>query len=275
MMQKQNLDEIEFTIFDTETTGLEPESGDRIVEIAGIRVRGEERIATFQSLVNPNRPISSAAFEVNNITQDMLKRAPSIEIVMPKFLKFIQGSFLCSYNAPFDLGFLNNELRLMGENLLDGIMIADMLKMAKRLLPGLERYALWFVAENLGIKSRQLHRALSDVELTLSVFNRLKDILQTKGIFDIMNFSSLFGLKSQFLDDINNQKVAKIQEAIDLGVKLKIRYLSGSNAQVSERDVVPREIRQERNRSYLIGYCCLRNEERTFRIDGILHFEII
>jgi DNA polymerase-3 subunit alpha (Gram-positive type) len=301
MRKKQNLDEVEFTIFDTETTGLEPESGDRIVEIAGIRVKDKERIATFQSLVNPHRPISSAAFEVNNITPQMLEGAPSIEIVMPKFLKFIQGSFfLCSYNAPFDLGFLNNELKLMpnvvtpGVNLrhpeetletstafgmgrgpLENLVIIDILKMAKRLLPGLERYALWFVAERLGVKNRQLHRALSDVELALGVFNKLREILQTKDIFDVVNFSSLFGINSQLLADMNNQKIAKIQEAIELGVKLKIRYLSSSFAEVSERDVVPREIRQERNHGYLIGYCCLRNEERTFRIDGILHLEIV
>jgi DNA polymerase-3 subunit epsilon len=105
----QHIDEIEFTIFDTETTGLEPASGDRIVEIAGIRFRGKERIATFQTLVNPNRPISEAAFQVNRITQDMLKGAPGADAVMPKFLNFIQGSCLCSYNAGFDLEFLNNE----------------------------------------------------------------------------------------------------------------------------------------------------------------------
>ena len=113
----KNIEEIEFTIFDTETTGLEPESGDRIVEIAAIRFKGKERIATFQTLVNPHRPISAGAFEVNKITQDMLQNAPAIEVVMPKFLDFIHSSCLCSYNATFDLGFLHNELKLAGQNL--------------------------------------------------------------------------------------------------------------------------------------------------------------
>jgi len=271
----KNLDEIELTIFDTETTGLEPETGDRIVEIAGIRFKGEEKIATFQTLVNPHRQISPAAFEVNKITSDMLKDAPSIEIVMPKFLDFAKGSYLCSYNAGFDLEFLNNELKLTQKNLLEEIVVIDILKMAKRLMPRLERYALWFVAEKLGLKSIQEHRALSDVELTLQVFKRLKAALDTKGIFDFQNFSSLFGLSCRFLKDINSQKIAKIQEAIGLGVRLKIKYLSSSNAAVSEREVIPKEIKQENNRFYLVGYCCLRNEERAFRIDSILHLEII
>ena len=281
----KNIDDVELSIFDTETTGLEPESGDRIVEIAGIRFRGKERLAAFQALVNPGRPISSAAFEVNKITPDMLEGAPGIEEVMPKFLDFIQGSCLCSYNAGFDLGFLNNEISLMsfrtgtlggsGKNILKDTIVVDILKMARRIMPGLSRYALWFVAGALGIKTEQKHRAFSDVELTLEVFNRLKEKLQTKGVSDFMNFSGLFALNSEFLDDINNRKIAKIQEAMDLGVKLKIKYLSSSNATVSERDVIPKEIRQERSRGYLVGYCCLRNEERAFRIDGILHLEII
>ena len=274
-MIQQDLDQVEFIIFDTETTGLEPESGDRIVEIAAIKFKGEKEIATFQSLINPHRPITQAAFQVNKITPQMLQDAPAIDKVLPQFLGFIQNSCVCSYNATFDLEFLHNESRLLGKEIPKDIVVVDILKMAKRLLPNLERYALWYVADRLGISTQQSHRALSDVKLTLEVFNKLKVIFNTKGIFDFTNFLSLFGLNSHFLDNINNQKLAKIQEAIDLGVKLKIKYLSSSNAQVSQRDVIPKEIKQEKNRSYLIGHCFLRNEKRTFNIDGILHLEII
>ncbi len=271
----RHIDEIEFTIFDTETTGLEPQLGDRIVEIAGLKFKGSQRIATFQTLINPRRPISAAAFQVNKITPQMLQDAPDIRVVMPEFLKFIQGSCLCSYNAAFDFEFLNSELRLINQNPLQDVVIVDVLKMARRLLPGLERYALWFVADKLGLGSQQQHRAFSDVELTFGVFNKLKETLQAKGIFDFMNFTSLFGINSKSLDDLNNQKIAKIQEAIGLGVRLKIRYLSTSKGQITEREVIPKEIKQEQNRIYLVGHCCLRNQERSFRIDGILHLEII
>ncbi|MEI6631964.1 MAG: exonuclease domain-containing protein [bacterium] len=271
----RNLDEVEFVIFDTETTGLAPESGDRIVELAAVRVKGEERLGVFQSLVDPKRPISEAAFQVNRISSEMLSGAPSIETVMPKFLDFIKGACICSYNAAFDLGFLNNELKLIGRELPPGTAVVDALKMAKRLLPSLERYALWFVSESLGIKAKQEHRALSDVELTLGVFNRLKENLRAKEIFDFSNFLSLFSLPSGQLDGINNQKISRIQEAIDLKVKLKIRYLAASSAQVSEREVLPKEIKQERGLVYLVGHCYLRNEERSFRIDGILSLETL
>jgi predicted DNA-binding transcriptional regulator YafY len=158
---------------------------------------------------------------------------------------------------------------------LEGVIVVDILRMARRLLPGLERYALWFVAESLGIRTKQMHRAFSDVEMTLGVFNKLKEIMQAKGIEDFTNFSNLFSISPRLLENIASQRIAEIQEAIDLGVRLKIRYLSSSGAEVSEREVIPKEIKHENNRSYLVGFCCLRNEERTFRIDGILHLEVI
>ena len=274
-MLSQDLENIELIIFDTETTGLEPESGDRIVEIAAIKFKGGQRIGTFQSLVNPRRSISPGAFRVNNITQEMLKGAPPIEKVLPDFLNFIRETCLCSYNAAFDMEFLNSELRRCGEEALGGAMVVDILKMARRLMPGLERYALWFVADRLGVVTPQKHRASQDAELTLEVFNRLKAILKAKGIVGFSNFLSLFGINGRFLQSINNQKIAKIQEAIGLGVKLKIRYLSSSGVQVSEREIMPKQIKQDKNRSYLIAKCFLRQEERTFNIDGILHLEIV
>lgn len=271
----KNLEEVEFVIFDTETTGLEPQTGDRIVELAAVRIKEDRILDTFQTLVNPQRPISEAAFAVNQISQEMLKDAPDMRTVMPGFLNFVKGSCLCSYNAGFDMDFLNNELRLMGQNELSGIDVVDVLKMAKRLLPGMERYALWFVVQQLGIRTKQVHRAFSDVELTLEVFNKLKGKLKLKGILDYKSFSELFSIDKDFLHNVNSRKIAEIQEAIDLKMSLKIKYLSSSNAEVTVRQIVPREVKQETGRSYLVGYCCLKRDERTFRVDNILHLEMV
>jgi DNA polymerase III epsilon subunit family exonuclease len=191
----KDIDEVELIIFDTETTGLNPLSGDRIVELAGIKVKGKQRLAVFDALINPGRPISPGAFAVNKITPEMLKDAPSIDVVIPKFLDFIQGGCLCSYNAEFDLSFLNNELKLIGLAAINNLIVLDVLTMAKKLMPGLTRYALWFVAEKLEVKLTQEHRALSDVEMTWEVFTKLKVIYQEKGSSDFTNFASLFAFK--------------------------------------------------------------------------------
>jgi len=270
-----NINQIEFTIFDTETTGLSPQAGDRVVEIAAVRIKGKERLGFFQSLVNPDREICEAAFQVNHIGPEMLVGAPRMKEVVPGFLEFIKGSCLCSYNAAFDMDFLNQELALCGCGSLALFTVIDILKMARRLLPGMERYALWFVADKLGIKTQQQHRALSDVELTLAVFDSLRQALRMKEIVDFDNFSHLFSISQVTLDDLNNRKIAQIQEAMDLGMKIEIKYLSASSAVVSERQVVPKQLRQDKGRAYLVGHCCLRKDERTFRIDSILNIELV
>jgi DNA polymerase-3 subunit alpha (Gram-positive type) len=195
----EHIDEIEFTIFDTETTGLKPLEGDRIVELAGLRVKGKQSIAVFDELINPGREISVGAFAVNKITPLMLKDASTIATVMPKFLEFIQGSCLCCYNAEFDLGFLNNELKLLGYPAIANFVIIDVLIMAKKLLPGLARYSLWFVAKELGVQATQKHRASADVEMTGDVFSKLKIICQQKGITNFTDFSDLFAFKPKIM----------------------------------------------------------------------------
>jgi DNA polymerase III epsilon subunit len=183
MKKKQlHLGELDVTVFDTETTGLDPRSGDRIIEIAAVRFKNGIRAGTFHSLVDPCRPVSRGAFMVNGISDEMLEGAPSMKELLPGFVDFIRGSCLCAYNAPFDMGFLHEEFRRAGKRFPRGIVVVDILAMARRLLR-LQRHALWYVAKSLGAGSGvQEHRALSDVELTMEVFTLLLEAARSKGI---------------------------------------------------------------------------------------------
>jgi DNA polymerase III alpha subunit (gram-positive type) len=194
--------------------------------------------------------------------------------VLPEFLEFIQGSCLCSYNAEFDLNFLNSELKLSGQPLLSGVIVFDVLTMAKKLLPGLSRYALWFVAQKLGIQAPQVHRAFADVELTWEVFDQLKAIARQKGITGFTSFSNLFAFNPALLETASLEKVTRIQKCIQAKGILKFSYLSSSTGEVSQREVIPQEIRQEHQSRYLVAYCCLKKEQRIFRLDNILRLEI-
>jgi len=269
----RKIQEVEFTIFDTETTGLEPKSGDKIIEIAAVKIKAGKMIGSFETFVNPHRKVSPGAFAVNKISQEMLTDAPDILEVLPKFLDFIGDSCLCSYNAAFDMGFIESEPNFFKADKLDKIIVVDVLKMAKRLLPGCERYALWFIAQKLGISVKQQHRAMSDVVLTVDVFQKLNDILKGKEVLDFKNFVNLFGITKHYLDDLNNAKIAQIEEALNLKAKIKIKYISSASAEITERHVIPKELKKEKDNIYLIGFCCLKNEDRFFRIDSILHLE--
>jgi len=271
----EKLNDIEFSIFDTETTGLEPESGDRIIEIACVKLKGEQVLKEFSTLVNPKRQIPEETVNIHHINNQMLENAPLMQQVMPGFLEFIKGSVLCAYNAAFDVSFLKKELQLLNQSFPSDVHIIDILMMARKLLPGLERYSLAYVSDSFGIRKTQDHRALSDVYLSIDVFNRLKKQFREKGVDDFNNFNTLFGLSSPYIEDIRNQKISRIQEAMELKVNLKIKYISSQSAEVTERQVLPRQLKQDNNRYYLIGYCNLRKEERIFAVDGILHLEIV
>jgi DNA polymerase III epsilon subunit family exonuclease len=272
-MHGTDLRETEFTIFDTETTGLDPQS-DRVIELAAVRVRNGEKLGSFQTLVNPGRPVSEGAFRVNGISDEMLAGAPRMEAVIPRFAEFIQDSCLCSYNSPFDMGFLINEYRLAGLEFPKETAVVDVLSMARRLVP-LERHALWYVSQSLGIGNGQEHRALADVELTLGVFNALKDKLSEKNITALSEYICLFGRGCGPHEEMQRETLSGIQRAIDLGAQLRIKYFSRSDVRVTERDVIPREIKLDRGRPYLIGFCCSKNSERTFAIDGIVRLEML
>jgi len=264
--------ERDLIIFDTETTGLDPLSGDRVIELAGVRVRGDTRVGVFQELVNPQRPVPYGAFRVNGISDEMLSGKPRMAEVLPRFAEFIRGGCLCSYNAPFDMGFLAAEYRLAGMEFPEEVEVIDVLSMARQLL-SLERYALWFVAQSLGIGKGQAHRALSDVELTLDVYRNLSARLREKAVVSLDDLVCLFGRGCGAFDRKRKAKLGQIRRAIELGSRIRIRYFSRSDSAVTEREVLPREITVDGERTYFTGFCSLKAAERTFRLEGILSLE--
>lgn len=270
----RKIDDIDFVIFDVETTGLLPKAGDRIVEIAGLRYKNGRRMDLFSSLINPGIKISPGAFAVNHISQKMLEDAPAADEIIPQFLEFASGSCLAGYNVSFDIGFLENELTMLGRGLSQNTAVVDVIRMARSLIPDVERYGLASVSRHLGIDTPQEHRALGDCQLTAGVFERLLSKLKSRGIDNFLQFYNLFGTNLKLTEDLNNQRTSAIQRAIDLGLTLNIKYYSSSTTAVTERQVCPKEIRQQGNFKYLVGYCHLRKDERTFKLNAILNLEI-
>lgn len=176
---QQNLDEVEFVVLDTETTGLRP-GPNRVIEIAAIRLRGAEVLDSFQCLVNPGRRLPPFIVQFTGITQDMVDGAPAAEEVMPDFLSFIEGAILVGHNVGFDIGFLTYEAQLLGQPFpLDGI---DTILFARRYLPALRRFKLDTVAEHLKIPITKRHRAMGDAKATAAIFLKLVERARGQGL---------------------------------------------------------------------------------------------
>lgn len=266
-----------FTVFDFETTGLYPYSGDRICEAACVKWKPLKRgVRKFHSLVNPLRPISCGAYSVNGITDDMVKDSPTIDAVLPKFLSFIEGTVLVAYNAGFDLGFLEAALG-DGRDVLRNHYVVDALALARRLFHGIGRYNLSNVSMSLGIDSAGEHRALADAMMTLEVFKKELAILRAEGVDTIADIVYTPGVRKQKAAalKVSDHRIRLIDEAIREEKRLNIVYRSVWNDSITKRVITPKEIRSGYDRFYVIAHCHLKGEERNFRVDGILEVEKI
>ena len=161
-------------ILDTETTGLDPNQGHRIIEVAAVEMVNRRLTGNhLHRYVNPDRDIDAGAMQVHGITPEFLQDKPRFADIAQEFVDFIQGAELIIHNAPFDVGFLNMELRLLEMAPLptwcDGV--TDTLAMAKALRPG-QRNNLDALCKHYGVDNtaRTLHGALLDCELLAAVY---------------------------------------------------------------------------------------------------------
>jgi DNA polymerase III epsilon subunit family exonuclease len=165
-------DGAKFVFFDLETTGLSPQ-GCRIIEIAALRVaRGGIACNSFHSLIRIDDPLPYFITRLTGITDDMLLfDGEPIELVLPRFAKFVENLPLVSYNVSFDMSFLRVEAQRQRIRLANTPVCA--LQLARAKLPDLPNHKLKTVATHFGISPEQAHRALDDCEVGLRVFTEL------------------------------------------------------------------------------------------------------
>jgi DNA polymerase III, epsilon subunit (EC 2.7.7.7) len=161
-------------ILDTETTGLDPGQGHRIIEIAAVEMVNRRLTGNhFHRYLNPDREIDAGAMQVHGITPEFLQDKPRFQNVADELIEFVRGAELIIHNAPFDVGFLNAELRLLGREPLAHWCadVTDTLLMAKALHPG-QRNNLDALCKRYGVDNanRTLHGALIDCELLAAVY---------------------------------------------------------------------------------------------------------
>ncbi len=161
-------------VLDTETTGLDPRQGHRIIEVAAIELNGRSiSNRSFHRYVNPEREIDAGAAEVHGLTLERLQNEPKFGEIVPALLEFIRGAELIIHNAPFDVGFLNMELELAGLLPLKEHCpsVIDTLKLAKELHPG-KKNNLDALCDRYQVDNsrRTLHGALLDTELLAEVY---------------------------------------------------------------------------------------------------------
>ncbi|MDP1535210.1 MAG: 3'-5' exonuclease, partial [Rubrivivax sp.] len=171
-----------YTVFDTETTGLEPSAGDEIIQIGATRlVNGKLlRSECFDQLVDPRRNIPAVTIPIHGITPEMVAGQPTIDVVLPAFHAFAADTVLVAHNAAFDLRFL--ELKEASTGLRFDHPVLDTLLLSALVHPSQESHKLEAIAERLGVTVIGRHTALGDALVTAEVFLKLVPLLAAQGI---------------------------------------------------------------------------------------------
>jgi DNA polymerase-3 subunit epsilon len=216
-------------VLDTETTGLEPSEGHRIIELAGIELTGRRPTGRhFHRYLNPGRDIDLAATEVHGLTREDLADKPRFEEVVDEFLDFVRGGELLIHNAAFDVAFLDSELERIGRPTIGTVCtVADTLEFARDLHPG-KKNSLDALCERYAVDNtrRTLHGALLDAQLLADVW-----LAMTRG--------------QDTLDIAMESAPAPSMLLADAPRKFTLRVLRASEAEIAEHAAVCERIDKE------------------------------
>jgi DNA polymerase-3 subunit epsilon len=181
-MDERPLAELSYTVFDTETTGLEPSAGDRIIQVGAVRVvngkllRGE----AFEQLVDPERSLPAAGIAIHGIRPEMLAGQPTLDKVLPAFHAYAADTVLVAHNAAFDMRFLQLAESQSGVRFDQPVL--DTLLLSALAQPNQESHRLEAIAERLEVEIIGRHTALGDALVTAEVFIKLLPLLAEAGI---------------------------------------------------------------------------------------------
>lgn len=183
----------EYVVFDIETTGLSAKHN-KIIEIGAVKVKDGEVTGRFSEFINPEVPIPYQIEQLTSINDEMVMDAPTVDVILPRFIEFCKDAIVVAHNAAFDTGFVKkfaNDLGLTFTN-----TILDTMTLSHVLLPELGKYTLDRVCKAFNVKNEHHHRAIDDAEATAKVFMHLFDMLVEKGI--------------ERIDDINKMGQASV-----------------------------------------------------------------
>ena len=184
-MENRLLTELIYTVFDTETTGLDPRSGDEIISIGAIRIVNGRLLTTetVNQLVYPERPVPIESTKIHGIKDEMLVGKPTIDKVLPFFHRFAKNTILVAHNAAFDMRMLQMKEKQTGVRFINPVL--DTMHLSAVIHPAHNNHNLDAIAQRLGVAISKRHDALGDAMATGAVFLKTIPLLNEKGIFTL------------------------------------------------------------------------------------------
>jgi len=187
--REQTLADAEYVVFDIETTGLSV-TDNKIIELAGIKMKDGQEIDRFETFVNPHEPIPYNIQQLTNITDDMVKDAPELEPKLKEFLAFVGDAVLVAHNARFDVGFIQHSCKQLGLPPVENPAL-DTLELARYLHPSMKNHRLNTLASLYKVSLENHHRAIDDTIALGGILNGLLKDLATRGVNELHALNGL------------------------------------------------------------------------------------
>ena len=178
----QPLDSLAYTVFDTETTGLDPTHGDEIISIGALRIVNGRLLAgeTFTQLVDPQRSMSAQSIAIHGIAPEQLVGQPTIDKVLPRFHRYALDTIMVAHNAAFDMRFL--QLKEARTGVVFDHPVLDTLLLSAVVHPSETNHSLEAIASRFGVAVVDRHSALGDARVTAEIFSKMLPLLAAQGI---------------------------------------------------------------------------------------------
>ena len=258
----------EFVAFDLETTGLSS-ANDRIIEIGAVVIKEGREVERFQTFVDPGRKLEKKIIDLTGITDEMLKGAPKIQEVFPKFLEFVGDRVLVAHNSDFDTGFIRAECARQG--LPYGFTAADTLILSQNLLQHLNKFKLDIVANALSLPEFNHHRAADDALTCGMIMARLlKMLAEEHDIHDLQSINpAMMALRSKGRIGDRHARHIILFAKNQLGLRNLYHLISDANLKYFKR--VPRIPKSELlalREGLIIGSACEAGELFQAMLDG-------
>ena len=205
------IEEETYVVFDIETTGFDP-FNDKIIEIGAVKMKGKEIIDEFSEFVNPKIPIPEEIVKLTSITDEMVKDAPDIKTILPRFLEFCGDSTVVAHNAKFDVGFIKQ--KSSDQNLEFSPSVVDTLPLARALLVNEKKFGLANLTKYFGIILESHHRAIDDARATAEVFQKFFNMIITKGILTLKDINMNLQPNIQNAETLNTMILVKNQKGL-------------------------------------------------------------
>ena len=261
-----------YVVFDLETTGLSPDKN-KIIEIGAVKVVDGAITERFSTFVNPEVPIPYNIEQLTSIKDDMVLDAPRIEEILPKFMKFCEGTVMVAHNAEFDTGFIRKNCERMG--LPFDFTIADTVALARILLPQLNRFKLDTVAKAVGVSLDHHHRAVDDAACTAEIFVKFIEMLHERGMETLDDVNQMGATSPELVKKLKSHH-AIILATNDIGRINLYRLVSMSHLTYFHKTPrVPKSEFVKYREGLLLGSACEAGELYRAILDGRPEEEII